>query len=315
MRVILEHFKSRVLMHRQVIFRLWHTRDGQLFRRFARWEGSSIAPHNSGARVCCANANRGMIGRHDQSQTRVRVATRAGRGHALDGMLFRVLLAIDETGSLAEAARRLGVSYRHAWGLMGKWEKVFGRPLARLRQGHGTELSEFGRKLLWAEQLVQARSHARTGRRAARNRARPRLRRGRPAPESVRESRPRAGRVARPARPARWPQARPAFQGQPGKSRRPGQQPVQPRRFSYRRRHGALREGRIRALPCAGHAHADRRGDPHAGPHARARKPEEHPQPCRPDRKNVRIVNRQRGSGSRVEFDQLLSGAGIDRPQ
>src|SRR5476649_2104531 len=80
-----------------------------------------------------------------------------GERHALDGMLFRVLLAIDETGSLAEAARRLGVSYRHAWGLMGKWEKVFGKPLARLRQGRGTELSEFGRKLLWAEQLVQAR--------------------------------------------------------------------------------------------------------------------------------------------------------------
>ena len=80
-----------------------------------------------------------------------------GQGHALDAMLFRVLLAIDETGSLAQAARRLGISYRHAWGLMGKWEKVFGKPLALLRQGQGTELTEFGQKLVWAEQLVQAR--------------------------------------------------------------------------------------------------------------------------------------------------------------
>jgi putative molybdopterin biosynthesis protein len=49
------------------------------------------------------------------------------------------------------------LSYRHVWGLMGKWERMFGRPLVKLNRGRGAELTEFGQKLLWAEQLVQAR--------------------------------------------------------------------------------------------------------------------------------------------------------------
>lgn len=76
---------------------------------------------------------------------------------AVDATLFRVLFAIHETGSLAAAARHVDMSYRHVWGLMGKWEKVFGKPLVVLQQGRGATLSEFGRKLLWAEELVRAR--------------------------------------------------------------------------------------------------------------------------------------------------------------
>ena len=66
-----------------------------------------------------------------------------GRSQALDATLFRVLHAVADCGSLAEAARRLGVSYRHAWGLVGKWDKVFGRPVIELRQGHGAQLAVF----------------------------------------------------------------------------------------------------------------------------------------------------------------------------
>jgi len=80
-----------------------------------------------------------------------------GEDLAVDAVLFRALFAIYETGSIAGAARAVGMSYRHVWGLMGKWEKVFGTPLVILRQGHGAQLSEFGRKLLWAEELVRAR--------------------------------------------------------------------------------------------------------------------------------------------------------------
>jgi putative molybdopterin biosynthesis protein len=80
-----------------------------------------------------------------------------GNGKVVDAMLFRVLYAVHETGSLAAASRRLELSYRHVWGLMGKWEKIFGKPLVTLRQGHGAQLSGFGEKLLWAEELVRAR--------------------------------------------------------------------------------------------------------------------------------------------------------------
>jgi molybdate-binding protein len=40
---------------------------------------------------------------------------------------------------------------------MGKWERMFGKPLVSLSRGRGAELTEFGKRLLWAEQLVQAR--------------------------------------------------------------------------------------------------------------------------------------------------------------
>ena len=80
-----------------------------------------------------------------------------GEAHALDATLFRVLHEVADCGSLAEAARRLGVSYRHVWGLVGKWDRIFGRPVVELRQGHGARLTEFGGKLLWSEALVQAR--------------------------------------------------------------------------------------------------------------------------------------------------------------
>jgi putative molybdopterin biosynthesis protein len=80
-----------------------------------------------------------------------------GGGHALEPVLFRVLYAIHACGSLAGAARTARLSYRHVWGLMGKWERMFGKPLVKLTRGRGAELTEFGQKLLWAEQLVQAR--------------------------------------------------------------------------------------------------------------------------------------------------------------
>ncbi|MGP1678269.1 MAG: substrate-binding domain-containing protein [Burkholderiales bacterium] len=80
-----------------------------------------------------------------------------GGGQAVEPTLFRVLYAIHCAGSLAGAARTVQLSYRHVWGLVGKWERMFGKPLVKLSRGRGAELTEFGQKLLWAEQLVQAR--------------------------------------------------------------------------------------------------------------------------------------------------------------
>jgi molybdate transport repressor ModE-like protein len=80
-----------------------------------------------------------------------------GGGQAVEPILFRVLYAVHATGSLAGAARTTQLSYRHVWGLMGKWERMFGKPLVKLSRGRGADLTEFGQKLLWAGQLVQAR--------------------------------------------------------------------------------------------------------------------------------------------------------------
>jgi molybdate transport repressor ModE-like protein len=68
-----------------------------------------------------------------------------------------LLHAIRQSGSIAEAARAIGCSYRHAWGLIGKWKDVFGQPLANLEPGRGTQLTPLGERLLWADQQVRDR--------------------------------------------------------------------------------------------------------------------------------------------------------------
>jgi molybdate transport repressor ModE-like protein len=80
-----------------------------------------------------------------------------GGAQAVEPTLFRVLYAVHSAGSLAGAARTTQLSYRHVWGLVGKWERMFGKPLVKLSRGRGAALTQFGQKLLWAEQLVQAR--------------------------------------------------------------------------------------------------------------------------------------------------------------
>ena len=70
---------------------------------------------------------------------------------------FRLLSAIRSCGSLKAAASAIGVSYRHAWGLLGTWEARLGKPLVRLERGRGAGLTELGERLLWAERKAQAR--------------------------------------------------------------------------------------------------------------------------------------------------------------
>ena len=49
-----------------------------------------------------------------------------------------LLEAIDQEGSLARAARRVGWSYRHAWGYVRRAESVLGVPLLSPKPGKGT---------------------------------------------------------------------------------------------------------------------------------------------------------------------------------
>lgn len=80
----------------------------------------------------------------------------AGRD-VIDPCLFEVLEGIRATHSLAGAARAAGVSYRHGWGLIGKWSAAFGAPLAELTRGSGSRLTPFAEKLLWAERTARER--------------------------------------------------------------------------------------------------------------------------------------------------------------
>lgn len=71
--------------------------------------------------------------------------------------LLDLLQAVSAQGSISAAARVLGLSYRHVWGELKRWEGELGQPLILWEKGQAARLSEFGAKLLLAERQVQAR--------------------------------------------------------------------------------------------------------------------------------------------------------------
>lgn len=75
----------------------------------------------------------------------------------LDARLLPGLEAIQSTGSIGQAARKMGVSYRFLWGLILRWGELLGSPLAKLERGRGAKLTLFGEKLLWADKRIAAR--------------------------------------------------------------------------------------------------------------------------------------------------------------
>jgi putative molybdopterin biosynthesis protein len=80
-----------------------------------------------------------------------------GGGAAIRNGLIELLGAVREHGSISAAAQALGYSYRHVWGELKRWEAELDHPLVVWEKGQRARLTEFGEKLLWAQQLAQAR--------------------------------------------------------------------------------------------------------------------------------------------------------------
>ncbi|MFT5133717.1 MAG: putative molybdopterin biosynthesis protein [Gammaproteobacteria bacterium] len=72
----------------------------------------------------------------------------------LDPRLLILLKEIRDRGSLRQAAEVCGLSYRFAWGLIRSWNGQFGMPLALFERGRGAKLTELGEKLLSVEQTL-----------------------------------------------------------------------------------------------------------------------------------------------------------------
>lgn len=72
-------------------------------------------------------------------------------------VMLGVLNEIRKTGKLTSAANHAQLSYRHVWNLVEQWSEFFGVPLVETRRGKGTALTEFGEKLVWAGERTQAR--------------------------------------------------------------------------------------------------------------------------------------------------------------
>jgi putative molybdopterin biosynthesis protein len=78
-------------------------------------------------------------------------------GRELHHPLLELLDAVNRSGSISAAARATSRSYRHVWGELKRWEGELGRPLLIWTMGQPARLSSFGTKLLLAERQAQAR--------------------------------------------------------------------------------------------------------------------------------------------------------------
>jgi len=71
--------------------------------------------------------------------------------------LIDLLQAVSANGSISGGARAMGLSYRHVWGELKRWEEELGNELLIWEKGQPAKLSEFGSKLMWAERQAQVR--------------------------------------------------------------------------------------------------------------------------------------------------------------
>ena len=71
--------------------------------------------------------------------------------------LLGLLLSIQDTGSIAQAAKSVGLSYRYAWGLLRAAESLFDTQLLQTGRGRGTLLTPLAQKLVWADRRIAAR--------------------------------------------------------------------------------------------------------------------------------------------------------------
>ena len=71
--------------------------------------------------------------------------------------LIDLLTAVSSQGSISAGARALGLSYRHVWGELKRWESELGNELVVWEKGQSAKLTEFAAKLMWAERQAQIR--------------------------------------------------------------------------------------------------------------------------------------------------------------
>ena len=69
----------------------------------------------------------------------------------LDPRVLPLLRAVARSGSLNQAVASLKLSYRLAWGLLGKTEHLLDQPLVILERGRGARLSPLGERLIAAD--------------------------------------------------------------------------------------------------------------------------------------------------------------------
>jgi molybdate transport repressor ModE-like protein len=72
-------------------------------------------------------------------------------------LLLQLLTSIRDQGSISSAAKQAHLSYRHAWGILRSFEHEFSVPLLQKSRGKGTILTPLAEKLIWADKRITAR--------------------------------------------------------------------------------------------------------------------------------------------------------------
>lgn len=98
-----------------------------------------------------------------KSTPRLRVQSQLVWGLATDDgeeipfRLIELLTAVQTHGSLLTAAKASNTSYRHAWGLVQQAQDALGVPLLEMSRGKGARLTPLAEKLVWANRRIRAR--------------------------------------------------------------------------------------------------------------------------------------------------------------
>jgi molybdate transport system regulatory protein len=89
-----------------------------------------------------------------------------GPNRAIGPGKIRLLEAIDQSGSISQAGRTLGMSYRRAWLLIDDMNRCFREPVVEAQpggaRGGGALLTAFGRKLVRDYRAIESEAAAAT---------------------------------------------------------------------------------------------------------------------------------------------------------
>ncbi len=100
--------------------------------------------------------------------TRLTLRVDLGHGRALGPGKIRLLEAVADTGSISQAGRALGMSYRRAWLLVDDMNNCFRDPVIEAQPGGagggGATLTPFGRALVARYRAIEADALAATHR-------------------------------------------------------------------------------------------------------------------------------------------------------
>ncbi|HEX3505506.1 MAG TPA: LysR family transcriptional regulator [Xanthobacteraceae bacterium] len=94
------------------------------------------------------------------SDTRLTLRVDFGARRSIGPGKIRLLEEIDRTGSISEAGRKLGMSYRRAWLLIDDMNRCFNHTVVSAKpggsQGGGTTLTKFGAGLIRQYRAIEA---------------------------------------------------------------------------------------------------------------------------------------------------------------